>query len=149
MHDNGDPSGSHALSLIPTGRYVMTAAFEAKRAGAIVNWVQPCSEEPVLICVAARKGHTVEPLIRDSHAFGLCMIREDDRLLARKFEGHIPPDELGDPFDSLEVESMMTGSPLIKRSLVAFDCEVVRHFDLEADHELYVGQVVGTCIYDR
>jgi flavin reductase (DIM6/NTAB) family NADH-FMN oxidoreductase RutF len=77
------------------------------------------------------------------------MIRGDDKLLARRFAGHIPPDELGDPFDSLEVETMWTGAPLLKRCRAAFDCEVVRHFDLEADHELYVGQIVGACIYDR
>lgn len=43
----------------------------------------------------------------------------------------------------------MTGSPVLLRSIVAFDCEVVRHFDLEADHELFVGQVLASRMYGR
>lgn len=142
-----DPSGVEALSLLPSGVYVLTATHDGRRAGFLVRWAQACSVEPALICVAVRTGNSVEPLIRDSRAFALCRIDPEDRFLRRKFSIQEPPDEMGDPFDSIPVETLATGSPVIKRSQVAFDCEVVRHFDMDADHELYVGRILAACVY--
>ncbi len=126
---------------LPRGLYLLTAAHENQRAGQIVHWVQPCAIEPALVCVAAYKGHTIEPLIRDSHVFGLCAVDAEDKLIMRKFAAQVPPDESGDPFDSLDVVRLATGAPILRRSGFVLDCEVVRHFDLEADHEIYVGLV--------
>ncbi len=136
-----------ALALLPSGTFLLTAAHENDRAGARVGSVAQCATEPLLLSVALRKGHSIEPLIRDSHAFAVCRVNPQDRLLLRKFSEHSAPDENADPFDSLPVERLATGAPVLKRSLLAFDCEVVRHFDLEADHELYVGQVLDVRIY--
>jgi len=147
--DSNNPSGDMALGLLPFGRYLLTAAYDGTRGGVLVSWVQPCAHEPALIAVAARRGHCVEPLVRDSRCFAICVVREGDRLIERKFQAPMPPDESGDLFDSLEVETLSTGSPIVMRCLVAYDCEVVRHFDLEADHELYIGRVVVACVYDE
>ncbi|MCA9299278.1 MAG: flavin reductase, partial [Phycisphaerales bacterium] len=112
----------------------------------MVHSVQPCAIEPLLVSVSVRKGHSIEPLIRDSHAFALCALHPDDKLIPRKFAEHEAPDHPGDPFDSLPTRILQTGSPVLERATVALDCEVVRHFDLEADHELYVGHVVAALI---
>lgn len=131
--------------------FIMTAAFDGKRTGMIVRSVQRCSDEPQLLCVAARKGHSIEPLIRDSHHFVLCKVPPNERLLLRKFgteppalsEDGLLPGQEGDPFDALRVTSMTSGAPVLARSPMVFDCEVVRHFDLESDHELYIGLVLA------
>jgi flavin reductase (DIM6/NTAB) family NADH-FMN oxidoreductase RutF len=136
-----EPGISRALALLPCGFFVLTAAYENKRSGTIVRWVQPCAQEPLLISVAARRGHSIEPLIRDSHCFAICRVDADDKLLSRKFAVHRPPDDMSDPFDAVGVETMVTGSPIIRRASLVLDCEVVRHFDLEADHELFIGLV--------
>ncbi len=140
-----------AIERIPGGTFVMTAAFDGKRAGVMVRSVQPCADEPLLICVAAKKGHWIEPLIRDSHAFAVCMVTADNRLIHRKFSTELADhDETReDPFDAFPTETLVTGSPVLLRSIVAFDCEVVRHFDLEADHELFVGQILASRMYGR
>jgi flavin reductase (DIM6/NTAB) family NADH-FMN oxidoreductase RutF len=132
-----------ALNTLPSGTFLLTAAHDSKRCGMIVHWVQACAEEPALIAVAARKGHSIEPVIRDSRAFAVCRIDPDDKLLIHTFATHKPPDDDGDPFASFDVEMLATGSPVLSRSLSVIDCQVVRHFDLEADHELYVGQVLS------
>lgn len=136
-----------AMAQLPRCTFLMTAAYENKRSGQLVESVQHCGDSPLLVCVAARKGHSVEPLIRDSRTFALCRVHPDDRLLLRKFAEDKPPDELGDPFDSIEVERIVTGAPVIRRAVCALDCEVVRHFDLEAEYELYVGQVLGARVF--
>jgi flavin reductase (DIM6/NTAB) family NADH-FMN oxidoreductase RutF len=131
-----------ALGLMASSLCVLTAAHDRSRAAIAVRWGMQCSADPVLICVAARKGNGVEPLVRDSHSFALNLVDRADRLLLRTFDRpEIGPD---DPFDAFEVCKLVTGSPVIIRAAAALDCEVVRHFDLEdADHELYVGRVLA------
>ncbi len=136
-----------AIQRLPCGHFLMTAAFEDRRDGTRVRSVAPCSDENLLICVSSRKGSAVEPLIRDSRAFAINLVGPEDRLLLRKFPEdealRPPPDEMGDPFDSIACLTLRTGSPVIERAALALDCEVVRHFDLEADAEIFVGQVVA------
>lgn len=138
---------SEALAALPSGHFLMTSAYEGKRAGQVVRSVQVCSETPTLICVGARKGHSISPLIRDSHSFVICIIHADDATLLRRFDREWAPDEAGDAFDALPVETLKSLSPVVKRCVAALDCEVVRHFDLEADHELYIGLPIKARIY--
>ncbi len=132
-----------AVDQLAVGLFVMTAAHEAKRAGLVVASVQKCADEPLLLCVAARKGHVIEPLIRDSRRFAVCRLGPDDKTLARRFEVRRIPEDRDDPFDSLEIDHLVSRAPVLRRSTLAFDCEVCRHFDMEADHELYIGLVVA------
>ena len=137
-----------ALAMLPEGDFLMTAAFDGERTGLGVKAVMPCADEPVLIAVASRKGHAIEPIIRDSRHFALCVVRPDDRLLRRKFPPGAEPRGGGDPFDAMPTENLGSGSPVPTRCAAAFDCEVVRHFDLDADHEIYVGQVLAVKLFD-
>jgi flavin reductase (DIM6/NTAB) family NADH-FMN oxidoreductase RutF len=128
----------HGLAVGPC---VMTAQFEGDRSGVRVFSVMPCATDPLMVALAVRRGHSIEPLIRDSRGFAICAIAPDDRLVLRKF----PEDGTAaatDPFDSLSVMALKTGAPILKRAIWAFDCEVVRHFDLDADCEIYVGAVL-------
>lgn len=131
-----------AMAQLPLGLFVMSAAFEGERAGILVRAVQPCGTEPPLICVAPRTGHRIEPLIRDSRCFAICHVDPTNKLALKKFDPDDPPDH-GDPFDAIPIETLVTGSPVLRGSPLVFDCEVVRHYDLETDHELYVGQVLA------
>lgn len=132
----------HALDRLPAGLFVVTAFCEGRRAGVAARSVQVCANEPVLLAVAVRTGHWIEPLIRDSRHFCVCSIERSETLLMRKFADPARPRD-GDPFDALLVDRMTSGAPVLASSEVALECEVVRHMDLEADHELYVGAVIG------
>lgn len=133
-----------ALALIPGAKWVMTAQLDGKRGGVLVRSVSACADEPPLIAVAAWKGHGIEPIIRDSRHFCVCLIDPEDRLMARKFTGHLS--DHADQFDSLPTQRLVSGAPALKRCRLAVDCEVVRHIDVEADHELYVGLVLATLV---
>jgi flavin reductase (DIM6/NTAB) family NADH-FMN oxidoreductase RutF len=138
-----------ALGAFPFGLYLMTAGHEGHRGGMLVHSVQRCGADPALICVAAPKGHKIDPLIRDSRSFALGVLGDGDRLIERRFRGSdVAPSEhdpVGDddPFDAIETKVLVTGSPIIPRCKVWFDCEVTRRVDLEAEMELFVGLVVG------
>ena len=129
-----------ALAELSRGLFVLTAQHEGKRAGVLVRSVQACADEPPLVAVAVKTGHWVEPLIRDSHVFALCRVSAGERLLLRKVAETSRPRD-GDPLDCVATERLVTGAPVLTRSTLALDCEVLRHFDLEADHELFIGLV--------
>ncbi len=134
-----DPELASAIGQIPSGRFILTAAYNATRTGVLVDWIQQCAERPVLVVAAVATGLPVVPLIRDSHSFALCQIGADDRLLEKKFSS--PPAHGDDPFDTLTTMIAPSGSPVLRRALSYLDCEVVRHIDLESDYGLYVGRV--------
>ena len=144
------------LSRFGSPLALMTSEFEGERAGVLVRSIQVCSTDPVLLSIVIPRGHAIDPLIRDSHAFAVCLLGEQDRLVSRKFvhdpkpEGATEPDETReDPFDSFRVTTLLTGSPIIDRCAAVLDCEVVRHFDLEADHEIFVGHVLAARVFPR
>lgn len=132
-----------AISLLPSGVFLMTAAFEGKRIGVLVGSVQACDLSPPILCIAMRKGQGIEPMIRDARTFAINIIDPRDKLVARKFADTAQSREPGDPFDGMPIEKLVTGAPVLKKAIAAFDCEVVRHIDIAADHELYIGQVLA------
>lgn len=136
---------TRALSLLPSVPTVMTSAFEAKRSGILVNRVMPCADEPPCVAIAVPKGHRIATLVRDSHSFALNLVDPKNRLLVKKFEHGAEPDA----FELLDNRPLATGSPCLGRALACLDCDVMRHFDLEADFEMYIGQIVAAWVPAR
>jgi flavin reductase (DIM6/NTAB) family NADH-FMN oxidoreductase RutF len=92
-----------------------------------------------MILVAMEKGHPLSPLIRDSRTFALSLLDPNERLLQRVFG---PDRRIGeDPFLTYPHKVGMLGAPIVTRATAWFDCEVVRHLDMETNFELYVGVV--------
>jgi flavin reductase (DIM6/NTAB) family NADH-FMN oxidoreductase RutF len=130
-----------ALGLDSGSVFALASKFGRSRAVIPVRWVQFCCVDPPMVAVSIRKGRPIEPLIRDSHAFALSRLDPDEGFIRRKLER--ADEHADDPLELIAHEAMVTGSPCITRALCCLDCEVIRHIDLEGDHELYVGQVVG------
>lgn len=131
------------MSCLPRVDAVMTASFEGRRSGVLVHRVMQASDEPLSVLVAVPKGHRITTLLRDSRMFAVCLIDSTDRRMVRKFEMTNEPllPAGGDPFELLATRRLVTGAPVLERCVAALDCEIMRHFDLEADHEVYVGLV--------
>jgi flavin reductase (DIM6/NTAB) family NADH-FMN oxidoreductase RutF len=142
MNDTAAHPFAQVLAELPSGLFVFSGQYEGKRAGVLVRTVMQCATEPPLVCVCLEKGHWVSPIVRDSHHFGLSALAASDRLSIRKFSDSLRGRD-GDPFDCMPVERLTSSSPLLTRSRIVMDCEVVRHFDLEADTELFVGRIIA------
>ena len=137
-----DSASKVATARMPAGRFLLTSAFGEARNGMIVTQVQKCADEPPTVTVAVRKGHALSPLIRDSGTFALCEIADADLLLSRLFQR--PSDLQGDdPFlgHCLVPETQSVPVPTAAASWVV--CELIRHLDIEADHEIYIGRVTA------
>lgn len=136
---------SAALRSLSGAMVVMTAAYEGRRAGMLASGVSVAAFEPASVVVAVPSGHRLAALIRDGRSFGVSLLNPSQRLLIKKIRAGAEGDL--DPFDTLETRTLVSSCPLLTRALAVFDCEVVRHLDLEADHELYVGRILaaGVC----
>lgn len=136
---------SEAIGLIGGSPVVMTAAHEGKRAGLVASSVGIAARTPACVVVSVPSGHRLASLIRDGRCFGISVLSAGQRLLLKKIRASADGDF--DPFDTMECRTLVSACPLLRRANVVFDCEVIRHLDLEADHEIYVGRVLaaGVC----
>lgn len=130
---------SAALDLIPRGEFLLTAAGGGRSNGVLVDFVGQCANNPPMIVVATVKGQVLSPLIRDSRRFVLSIVSDATRSLARRFVRSSVETE--DPFIGLPIEYTPSGIPVLTGSEAWFECELVRHLDIDADCELYVGSV--------
>jgi flavin reductase (DIM6/NTAB) family NADH-FMN oxidoreductase RutF len=143
MADANQISTIQGLEHLPQGLFVVSGAYEGRRAGLVVQWVCRCANQPPLVGVALAKGHWVSPIIRDSHHFGLSLVLPSEKLVVRKFSEPLGTRE-SDPFDCMATERLTSAAPLLSKSPLLLDCEVVRHLDLEADTEMFIGRVIAS-----
>lgn len=136
------------LERIPRADFLVTARTEDRRSGMLLRWVQTCSESPVMLAAAVPKSCSILPLMSESGWFGLCMLAEEDRIIARKF--HNSETLADDPFLGLQIANGPNSLvPLPVMCSVAIECRVVCHVDVEGDHELFIGQVTFAKINGR
>lgn len=126
------------LARVPAGLFLMTAGHEGRTRGVLVNWVQQVSADPPIILIALSKGHDIVPIIQESHSFAVHQVAHDDKLILRKFATDTRDD---DPLQGMEVLRRTTGSPILARTQAYLDCQLLRHLDIEGDHNLYIGLV--------
>ena len=137
------------LESIPSGRFLISSRFGEMRSAALVRWVQQCAVHPPMVVVAIEKGQALSPIIRDSRNFALSRVSDDDPLIDRLFQ--VLPDHGRDPFLGVPHLSTPSMCPVPSRALWWLDCEMIRHLDIESDHEMYVAGVhhFGTLQADR
>jgi len=128
---------SDLLDQIPSGVFLLTGAFGDMRGATLVRWVQQVASQPPMLVVAIEKGQPLSPIIRDSRGFALCLIAANDPVCTRLFKQI--PEHTQDPMISIPCMKTPSGAPVPLRATAWFDCEIVRHFDIEADHEVYIG----------
>lgn len=134
------------LGRIPQSLWVMTATWEDRRAAVLVSWVQQVAFNPPMVSVSLRKGRHIVPLLHDAHRFALSQIPADARLIIHKLT-RSSLDE--DPLEAVRTTRKVSGAPIISGALSYLDCELARHLDVEADHDLYIGAVLDGGILHR
>lgn len=128
-----------AIGHIPCVHAIMTSAHELRRGGVLVQRLMMCADVPLCVAVSVPTGQRVAMLIRDSRTFAINLLQPTSKLILRKFAA----DEDGDPFEMFQTSTMATGAPLLSIAAAAIECVVIRHLDIESDHELYIGRVIS------
>ncbi len=136
-----EASIADVLNRLPENMFLLTAAHGVHRNGILVSRVQYASSSPPTVVIAVTKGQPLTPIIRDSRSFALCELGAGELFLSRRFNRN--PEVNGeDPFLGLSLKETSSGLPVPMSVDSWLECELIRHLDIEADHELYVGRVV-------
>jgi flavin reductase (DIM6/NTAB) family NADH-FMN oxidoreductase RutF len=148
MPNGMDATAAEAEALfrrITLGVYVVGAAHNEHRDAFTAAWVMQVSFDPLLLALSVDPQHASYPLLRDSKAFTVSVLKRGQLELARAFgtrSGH----EV-DKLAGVRWHAGRSGAPVLDEALAYFDCEVSAHH-AAGDHELVVARVVGGRIFD-
>lgn len=142
MSDQPDEAVGKAIGQIPSGIFILTSRDDGRQTGMLASWVQQVSFDPPMVSVAIARGRPVLALVNGSRCFGLCQIPKGDKVLMRRFASGVGIDD--DPFLGLNmVPKTKLDIPVLADALSYLECEVAHHVNTGADHDLFVGRIVG------
>ena len=125
------------MSLWPSGVTIVTARAGERIHGMTVSDFAGVSADPPLVLVCADKKSNTLEVIRDGECFAVNILAQDQDPLSNKFASK---KEEHRRFEGLDVDTEVTGAPLIPGALANLDCKLVATHDA-GDHLIFVGQV--------
>lgn len=129
-----------AMRAWTTGITIVTAVHDGDRHGMTVSSFTSISLEPAMITISLQGPSRTCDLVTRSGAFGLTILSAEQQELSDLFAGRRA--EGVDRFAGLEIETLVTGSPLIKGGLAWLDCRVAYRYDAGMN-ALFIGEVVA------
>lgn len=129
-----------AMRAWSAGVTVATATHEGERHGMTVNSFTSISLTPPLLTVSMQQQTRTHDLVMKSRAFGLTILSTEQVEISDLFAGRKP--EIQDRFASLQVETLVTGSPLIVGGLSWLDCRVIETYNAGLT-TLFIAEVVA------
>jgi len=130
-----------ALGRIPSGLFILTAAHQNQSTAMLASWVQQTSFKPPTVAVAISSDRAIVPLIRGAQKFALSIIPENDTTLMKRYARGMKPDE--DPFAGMRTIQTPAGLVAFADALAWLDCRLLSVFEFNADHDLYVAEVIA------
>lgn len=126
-----------AMSALATGVAMVTSWVDGRAWGLTVSAFASVSADPPTVLVSVGSGTVTARAIEDAGSFGVSILGEQHRALARRGSAVGAPKFL-DPFRG---RSAATGpSPAVAGALAHLDCDVSRSVR-EADHTIFFGRV--------
>lgn len=136
-----------ALKRIPYGFYSLTSRNEnGDDVNAMVfNWFSQMSFSPRLVAVGLQKTCYSHGLVEDAGVFCVNIFNEGDQEAMMPFtKGRSKnPDKMKDAEYELSPE---VGCPVLAGTAAYLECRVVQMVDLDADHDILVGEVINAAI---
>lgn len=131
----------------PAGVTVVTSIdpVSSDPCGMTVSTFTSLSLEPPLISVFLKKEVQTTHSILKSKVFGVSILREGQEEISNRFAGFDPKYEDNHPlrFEGLNVETGITGAPLLADTIGWFDCKLWAVYD-GSTHHIIIGEVVET-----
>jgi flavin reductase (DIM6/NTAB) family NADH-FMN oxidoreductase RutF len=135
-----------AMRAWSAGVTVVTAAHESQRHGMTVNSFTSISLDPAMITISLKTGSRTHELVTRSRAFGLTILSTAQARVSDVFAGRFP--EVEDRFADIQVETLVTGSPLIVGGLAWLDCRVVETYDAGMNM-LFIAEVLAARSFEQ
>ncbi len=130
----------HKLSY---GLYIVTSAFEGKKAGYIANTAFQVTSEPPQLAIACHKKNETTGVILKSGIFSISVLKKDLNLKIIGDFGFMSSSGL-DKFSGVNFFIGQTGAPVVTSDSVAWlECRVVNSVDV-GSHILIIGEVTDS-----
>lgn len=130
----------HAMRAWSAGVTVVTSYHQGQVYGMTVNSFTSISLEPPAVTISLRAGTRTHEWVTASKVFGLTILSADQAHISDIFAGRVP--EARDRFAGLQLETLVTGSPLIQGGLAWFDCRVITSY-AAGMNTLFIAEVLA------
>ena len=129
----------NVLKKIKNGVCILTSSNDGEPFGLTVAWCTRVGSDPEMVAVSVGKKRKGFDIVKNGKRFALNVLGEDHLEIGRHFG--LTDGSGSENFKDVDFERLKTGSPILKESVGALDCELVNVIDV-GDHELLIGKVV-------
>jgi 3-hydroxy-9,10-secoandrosta-1,3,5(10)-triene-9,17-dione monooxygenase reductase component len=141
--DRSRESLGRALGMIPSGIFVVTAARDSARAAYVGSWIQQAAFEPPSITIAMNQERPLLALLEPGRGVGVNILGRRQAPLYARFERGFSLDE--DPFAGVEIDTAVTGAPLLRDAFAYLDCRIRTMVDA-GDHRVILAEVLAGAV---
>jgi len=145
LHSSGEVADRSALraalGTFATGVTVVTVGGNSPH-GMTANSFTSVSLDPALVLLCVERSAVMHRKLQQTGVFGVSVLVERQEPVARHFADQMR--QLGSAeFEGVQwLPGRLTGVPLLKESLAAFECRLWRSYD-GGDHGIFVGELVS------
>lgn len=126
------------MSSFPTGVTIVTGVgASGVPVGFTANAVASVSLNPLLVLVCADRGSASLPVLLESGRFGLSVLGEQDKDIAKRFA----EEQRDQRFQDLDLEPTPIGPPILANALAWVSCTIWKSVEA-GDHLILIGEVV-------
>ena len=121
---------------------IVTTAHEGEKRGVTITAACSVSDNPAMVLACVNASNPKNAIFEKSGRFALNTLAADQIDLANAFSGRDPSLTAGERFAMGDWQELVTGAPVLKDALAAFDCRLVE-FKVMATHMMLIGEVMG------
>jgi flavin reductase (DIM6/NTAB) family NADH-FMN oxidoreductase RutF len=129
--------------MIPSGIFVVTAARDAVRSAYVGSWIQQAAFRPPTITIAMNRQRPLLSLLEPGHGMGVNILGRRQAPLYAHFERGFSLAE--DPFLGVEVDTGVSGAPILREAFAYLDCRVRTMIDA-GDHTIILAEVLAGAV---
>lgn len=121
---------------------IVTTAHEGEKRGVTITAACSVSDNPPMLLACVNASNPKNAIFEKSGRFALNTLSADQIELANAFSGRDPAMTSEQRFAMGNWQELVTGAPVLKDALAAFDCRIVE-FKVMATHMVLIGEVMG------
>ena len=129
-----------AMRAWTSGVTIVTAVHEGQRHGMTVSSFTSISLDPPLIVISLQTASRTHDVVVGAGTFGVTILAAGQQELSERFASR--QGSMGERLDGLDIETLVTGAPLIKGGLAYMDCRVVQSIPCGMN-TLFIAEVVA------
>ena len=134
------------LDIITSPVTVVTAKSGDKINGMTVAWIMQAAYNPAFVVVSIAPERYTHFLIKESKAFGVNILADDQTKLGKKF-GFSSGRKI-DKFRNIKFHKSSSGLPILDDIYAYIECKLVSLANA-GDHDLFVGEVIEKIVDDK